>query len=100
MTHVRAVLHGGKETDSRRNPHFALGVEDDGLRARYAEDLVPAPIQRDAHSGREVEVQLRYLCIQLGSWGRLCGRRKKEGGRREMIQREERERAGRERHKR
>ena len=72
--HVRAVVHSGKETDSRENTHLALGVEDDGLRARYAEDLVPAAIQRDAHSGREVKVQLRYLCIQLGSWGRVCGR--------------------------
>ena len=75
----------------RENAHFALGVEDNSLRAWYPEDLMSTAIERDTDSGWEVEIQLRYLSIQLGSCSHGERGVEKEGGGGE-IQRERKER--------
>ena len=48
--------------------YFALGVQYHCLRTWNPQDLVLAAVQWDAYSGRQVEVDLRELRIELGSW--------------------------------
>lgn len=61
------LWQSGTDMGCRESAHFALGVEDNSLRAWYPEDLMSTTIQRNTDSGWEVEIQLRYLSIQLGS---------------------------------
>ena len=48
--------------------YLALGVEYNSLRAWYSQHLVFSTIQWYTDSSGKVQIELRELCIQMGSW--------------------------------